>query len=195
MNENAWWCSSDRHRNENVRLMFGWYVFWQSSHFSSLMWKMRTLFSILIWWNVTKLSQCKFCDVTIQPLGGEGPFCPYLGNLLDLDCGISDAAAVSRVHPTPHPHPCIPSLFKHILHSTQSKKGLEDGLTSWCHLSLHEILPLLKEEVDELLCRTWAIYQGPLLCSTGELHILQQGCGTQKGSWKHTKVSMREAIP
>lgn len=133
--------------------------------------------------------------VTIQPLGGERPFYLILGGLLDLDCGIPDAGAVSRVATTPHRYPYIPSLLRYIPHSPHSKEGLEDGLRSWCHLCHYQILPLLKEEVDEPLCRTWAIYWEQLLWSTDELQILQQGCGAQEGSWRHTKKSVREAIP
>lgn len=134
--------------------------------------------------------------VTIQPLDGERPFYPNLGNLLDLDCEIPDAGSVSRVSRTPHPYPYTPSLLRHIppLHTFEGRlRGWPYKLMSL--VCLTDFSSAQRGGFDDPLCRTWAIYWGQLLWSTAELQILQQGCNGQKGSWGHTKRSTREGIP
>jgi len=177
-------CSSDSHRNETVmRLMSGWYVFWQSSRFFTLMWKMRTsLYSILSWW-ITKWSSASSVTHNYPDFGQRKTLLSQYGQPLG---SWRDAGPLSRVSTTPHPYPHIASILGHIPHSTQLEEGLEDGLASWSHLCLYQILPLAKEKVDEPLRRTWAITEG-----SSRFH----GCDAQKGSWRHTKTSTRDAIP
>lgn len=80
-----------------TKLMSGWYVFWQSSCFFTLLWKMRTsLFSVFSWSLGDHSASSVNCNYL--PLGGKRLFCPNFGSLLDLDCGIPDAGAAFSLH-------------------------------------------------------------------------------------------------
>lgn len=117
--------NSDRPREETVNEVNVWLcVFWQSSCFLTLMWKMRTFFCSKPMKHHQAIPVQVLWYGAIQPLGGETPFHPSLGNLLDLSCGIPDAGAVSRVCTIPHPYPYIPSLPRRIPHSTRLKEGV-----------------------------------------------------------------------